>query len=312
MTEYYLGIDVGYSERKPTTGLCLITLERDHCRWDCRVTSTAEKERSKDLLSLIPAGKILHGVGIDGPLRPDLGPVDHYRSADALLTGGMSYVFKNRCQPASTADSGDLHCHATRLAMLVRKFQPKSRIVEAFPNAFLAFLLADRSFPPLEEMDRAKSDIYWEIAVAHPFLLALIEHLNPESPLNVTRTLTEHLATRRHSRLRALIEHLAPGRYLARPLENIISHDHRAAFVCALTAMCAAKNKYVAVGDPKYGDFILPPIKAWGRGSRGQTSWAEIVLGKKVDSVHSRQAHPSHRSARVLSNGEPWILGTGR
>ena len=29
MAEYYLGIDVGHSQKKDTTGLCLITLESD-------------------------------------------------------------------------------------------------------------------------------------------------------------------------------------------------------------------------------------------------------------------------------------------
>ena len=312
MTEHYLGIDVGYSERKPTTGLCLITLEQDQFSWECLITSANERKRTQDLRSLMSGGKTLHGVGIDGPLRPDLGPVDHYRSADALLSGGKNFIFKHRCQPASTANYGNLHDHATRLAKLVLGLQPNSLIVEAFPNAFLAFLLEDESFPPRDQMDRAQSDIYWEIAVRHPFqddLQGLIECPDLGSLPDITRMLTDHLTARRYSRLRALIEHLSPGKYLSRPLENVTSHDHRAAFVCALTAMCAAKNKYVAAGDPKYGDFVLPPVKAWGRGSHGYASWVEEPLRLKVVSVHNQQRHPSHRCARVLSNGKPWMLG---
>ena len=282
MPEYYLGIDVGYSKSKPSTGLCLITLDQDRLLWECRKTTNDECNRMDGLRALTQDVKVLNGVGIDGPLVPGIGPrlgfvkVNHYRAAEALLSRGD---LKGRCRPGQThsGNGQNLHCHATKLANLVLRLQEEGlivleeavhpdrihqyRIVEAFPTAFLAFLLSERSCAPMEEVDREKSDIYWEIAVRHPFLLDLIEDLDPECPSNFVRPLAEHLATGRHSYLRALIEHLAPGRNLARPLEYIISHDHRAAFACALSAMCVERQRYVAVGAPVCGDFILPPRK---------------------------------------------------
>jgi hypothetical protein len=38
-----------------------------------------------------------------------------------------------------------------------------------------------------------------------------------------------------------------------------MDHEHRAAVVCALTAMCVARQQYVAVGDSRNGYIILPP-----------------------------------------------------
>jgi hypothetical protein len=42
-----------------------------------------------------------------------------------------------------------------------------------------------------------------------------------------------------------------------------IHHDERAALVCAVTAVCAYKGRYVAVGDVSGGYFFLPPWPLW-------------------------------------------------
>ena len=38
MPQCFLGIDVGYSRRRPTTGLCLITIDQDRFQWQCHNT----------------------------------------------------------------------------------------------------------------------------------------------------------------------------------------------------------------------------------------------------------------------------------
>src|SRR5262249_13787592 len=58
--------------------------------------------------------------------------------------------------------------------------------------------------------------------------------------------------------LHALIEYCLPGRRLAHDLSRIVNHDDRAAFVCALSALCVATGDFVAVGDDD-GWIILPP-----------------------------------------------------
>ena len=330
MPEYYLGIDFGYSERKPTTGLCLITLDQDRLLWECRNTTIDEGARMEALRALTQNVGVLNGVGIDGPLVPGIEPrqglVKHYRAAEALLS---RRAFRGRCQPGQT-NSGNgqhLHRHATELANLVLRLHEEGclelakaihpdrihryRIIEAFPTAFLAFLLSEQSFPLEEQIDRDKSDIYWEIAVRNPLLLALIGDLDPECLPNLMRTLAERLSARRYSYLRALIEHLAPGRNLTRSLEYIISHDHRAAFICALSAMCVSQGGYAAVGAPMCGDFILPPVRFWGDDAQRRGSWAEPVLQANVTEVRcdygQKNPSPNFNQARVICNGRQWM-----
>ena len=119
MPENYLGIDVGYSKSRRTTGLCLITIDQTSLQWRCCNTGTEESERWEDLRSLVPKGTSLAGVGIDGPLARDLKKVnDRYRSADALLSRGH-FQRRGKPGPTNSPTGQDLHTHATKLAKLV-------------------------------------------------------------------------------------------------------------------------------------------------------------------------------------------------
>ena len=294
MPEYYLGVDVGYDPRRRSTGLCLITVDQANFGWACLNTGTGRRERLEDLRNLVPRGATLSGVGIDGPLVAGLRPVCCYRAAEALLSRGD---FQTRCKPGQTHVPVGQHLHhqAIELANLLVELQNKgrftlavachpdaiheSRIVEAFPTAFLAFLLS-RNEIPLGIPRGQKSDTYWEIAVNN-------RHLD------------------------GLMEHLAPDRLLEEPLDRIIDHDHRAAFICALSAMCVSKGSYVAAGTPECGDIILPPREVWRAHAQDQDSWVETTLRANVVSVRqdSRQRNPceNFNHARVIYNGQPWI-----
>ena len=151
------------------------------------------------------------------------------------------------------------------------------RIVETFPNAFLAFLLAERHIPK-EKLGRGeKSDEYWKIAVKEDYL-------------------------------RKLIDHLVPGCQLDNSLDKVTDHDHRAAFICALASMCVAKNKYVVAGEDNDGDFIMPPCEVWGFDSTRQSRWAETTLRENVAPVRrNRGNYPNHDNARVIRNGHQWM-----
>ena len=290
MTSSPLIIDVGYSQDTRTTGLCLLTLDDTHIRWRCRNTGTPDDVRLEALRSLVPVTTRLLGVGVDGPLASSLQTVNHHRSADALLTRD---IFQRRCKlvPINVPVGQCLHRHATKLARIVIHLrdqghltiasashpQPvwRDRIVEALPTAFLAVLLSDDDFPKTPSPRKAKSDTYWRIAVEKGYLLHLVDTL-------------------------------APGRALDPPLESITDHDHLAAFVCALTALCVDQNQYVAVGDPMYGDIILPPSGSWG--ASAPHPWPEIALRKTVASVRGDGGrHPGHVEARVLRNGTGWF-----
>ena len=291
--QYALGIDVGYSKNRRSTGLCLLEVTPTSIRWRCVNTGTAENQRLTDLRDLMPRGVRLLGVGIDGPLTPGLRVVPHYRSSDALLTRG---VFAKRGKPGATsAPSGQqLHLHATLLAELVLRLQDEgrfilapgthpnpvhpSRILEVFPNAFLSVLLPDAAFCNLT-LNRNASDVFWEVAVR-------------EEPY-----------------LESLFRALAPCREFETPLKSVTDHDHRAALLCALAVLCAAQNQYVLSGDPIDGDIIIPPHEFWGKGPPGvSTPWAENALRQSVKAVRlNSKKFPNHEKARVLRNGVPWL-----
>ena len=299
-TQYALGIDVGYSKTRRSTGLCLLEVTPTTIGWECLNTGTDAALRLKDLRRLVPRGTHLLGVGIDGPLTPCLKLVRHYRSSDALLTRG---VFSRRGKPGATnAPSGQqLHCHATLLAEIVLKLQNEghftlapathpdpvhpSRILEVFPNAFLSVILPDAAFEVLRPKRNA-SDLFWEAAVPEARRPAYV------GPY-----------------LMRLMKSLAPNRRLATPLESVVDHDYRAAILCALAVFCADQNRYVLSGDPIDGDIILPPHEFWGDGPNGASEpWAETALRKSVKVVRRNEGKfCNHEKARVLRNGCYWL-----
>lgn len=139
-----LGIDVGWSKKKPTTGLCLIKWESREIRLHfCKARHDIDDRRCK--LNQLVSGERLLAVGIDGPLlknlRKPLKP--NNRAVDSLLSRGR---FQNRGKAGSTnGGSGPrLHREATELAKLVIENQEVKKatypyriheraVVEAFP-----------------------------------------------------------------------------------------------------------------------------------------------------------------------------------
>ena len=287
--EYALGIDVGYSKRRRSTGLCLLKISDGVLSWECINTGTKECDRLEDLRALVPKGTHLLGVGIDGPITSALRVVPHYRTADALLSRGP---FRFRGKPGQTSSpSGQmLHYHATLLAKLVLGLQGQEhlslakathpnpvgdrRILEIFPNAFLGVLLPDEAFSGLR-LYRDASDRFWDIAIHVSYLSNLIDNIAPQVTLSC-------------------------------PLSTVIDHDHRAALICALAVLCVARNRYVAIGDPVDGDIILPPDECWGEG-QGEEPWAETALRHNLKPVRRNQGNfPNHEKARLLRNGAAW------
>ncbi len=286
MPEYYLGIDVGYSESRRTTGLCLITIDQTSLQWRCCNTGTEESERWEDLRSLVPKDTSLVGVGIDGPLAHKLNKVNRYRSADALLSRGH-FQRRGKPGPTNSPTGRDLHAHATKLAMLVLSLQSEgyfdlqdadhpdriheARILEVFPTAFLAVLLTDTDHTAVADQYAhskvprgKKSDKFWEKAIEMRALQCLVQTLTGFKPEG---------------------------------LEAITDHDHRAAFICALAALCVARSQYVAAGDPEGGHIVLPPILQ---------PWAEDSLRKNLGSVRRLGRYHNHDKAQVICNGNLW------
>ena len=234
----------------------------------------------------MPKDTSLVGVGIDGPLARNLNKVNRYRSADALLSRGH-FQRRGKPGPTNSPTGRDLHAHATKLAMLVLNLQSEGYfdlqdadhpdhiheacILEVFPTSFLAVLLTDADHTAVADQYAhskvprgMKSDKFWEKAIEMRALQCLVQTLTGFKPEG---------------------------------LESIKDHDHRAAFICALAALCVAKNQYVAVGDPEDGHIVLPPILQ---------PWAEDSLRKNVGSVRKLGKYSNHDMAQVILNGSLW------
>src|SRR5947208_14197084 len=111
-----LGIDVGYSARRKTTGFCALSGDARTVRWRCGNAGVDERNRHDTLRRVLPAAqRQLLAVAIDGPLLPRLHSTPRYRCAARLLSRG---AFGKRGKPGPTnGRSGrGLHAHATRLA----------------------------------------------------------------------------------------------------------------------------------------------------------------------------------------------------
>ena len=290
MAEYFLGIDVGFSKTKATTGLCLITLERNRLEWHCRNTQTDKEQRLADLKRLIPCRTKIAAIGIDGPLASGLQIVDRYRSAEALLSRGS---FQKRCKPGQTNSpiGRKLHLHATKLAKMVTLLQSEgylsidaathpsaiheSRIVETFPDAFLSAMLRNSVFCQTE-LGRRKFDRFWNHLLKCGFPDNLIELVSPQAQMDQC-------------------------------VNAITDHDQRAAFVCALAALCVSKGRYVAVGDPEDGHIIMPPAEVWGHESTSGNSWVEeVLLGNVLRIRKNQRRYPRHANAEVIRDGQHW------
>jgi predicted nuclease with RNAse H fold len=282
--QHFLGIDVGYSQSRRSTGLCLLRLDASRLSWQCLNTATDEEARLQDLRRFVPRGTVIAGVGIDGPLTCGLRVVSHYRTSDALLSRG---VFRNRGKPGQTSapSSQKLHQHATLLAKLCLRLEEEGYLqlgfnpladpvhpkclLEVFPNAFLSVLLPDSAFIELGPLRRKASDRFWEVAV-------------------------------REGYLERLLSILAPGVTHEQRFLGVTDHDHRAALVCALSALAVCRGRYVACGDPVDGDIVLPPREAWGAGVNG-APWAWKALeGNLVLVKANGGGHKNHERARVI------------
>jgi predicted nuclease with RNAse H fold len=272
-----LGIDVGFSPRKKTTGFC--ALRWDECRIEvCFEVTTSDPEVRRRALSGLAGGDELVAVAIDGPLTNGLRIVRHYRACEAVLSRG---VLQKRGKPGQTSSpvGQELHRHATDLAKLALELtdvrvsshqEPihERGVVEAFPNLFMAALIDEARLPRLR---RDASDRYWEVLVNGS------------------------------NRLAELFDYLVPGRHLEVDLRDIRDHEHRAALVCALTGLCIAAGEYVAAGDREDGDIVLPPRRSWGSGKDGSAAWLDVVLTANLEQLQGgRPNHPNHARARII------------
>jgi predicted RNase H-like nuclease len=235
-----LGIDVGFSQRRNTTGIASF---RSGHEIDLHCVGSRVEHRA----NVLRDGSLYHAIAIDGPIVPACnGPTPMVRLCERVLSRGM---FGQRCKPGFSHFGTGLQLRqaATTIAleMPLHKRTASVPVVEAFPNAFLGVMLDDCAYREMGRIPRGeKSDVLFRRAVTDCAFERLFRCLQWESP-----------------RLNAQIAALAQT-------TTRISHEHRAAVVCVMTAACALSTKATMIGDDSGGHIWLPPLDVWADWAR--------------------------------------------
>jgi hypothetical protein len=232
-----MGVDVGFSTTRPTTGIACLDGDRLHLE---RAGTAWEGREAK-----IPHGFQPFVIAIDGPLLPKGSALNIRRHVESVF---IRAPFHNRCRPGLSHHgvglelreaSSDACAQFSRILAAsvsansgtVRREGP---IVEAFPNAFLGVLMPEVELLSAPRLKRGRRfDWLYELMVTTGRL---------ESVLSKNLDLPDEV----WHRLR---------------LER--DHELRAALICLLTAALAAQGTATIIGEAEGGWFWLPPWTLW-------------------------------------------------
>ncbi|KWV47698.1 hypothetical protein AS026_13045 [Rhizobium altiplani] len=242
-----LGIDVGFSRSRPTTGIAW----SKGGAFKATKTYTDWQRRSQH----IPSATTFAVIAIDGPLVP-LGSADSLeRLCERIFIRGS---FQVRCKPGlshhgygrdlrrAAAETAEQVVHlAARNTVVERTVRIGASIIEAFPNAFLGVLLPEARFAMPAAGKRKKFDWLYDHAVDSGVLENLFHTIGWQNLKLVGTVLAER------------------------------DHEKRAAWICLLTAACVAAGKSEVVGDELGGWFWLPPTYLWAQ-------WAHDALARNT------------------------------
>ncbi len=238
-----LGIDVGYSERRKTTGIASYRFGQSAI---LSCVGSLPQNRAEALSHQPP----YDAVAIDGPIIPATANPDQIiRHCERVLSRGL---FGKRCKPGFSHFGTGLQLRKAT-TMIVGEMPSYRRhdgapLVEAFPNAFLGVMLDEETYSAFERIPRGKkSDIFFAQASRGRAFDRLFECLGWNDAI-----LREQVQTAARETTR-------------------VSHEHRAALVCVLTAACALSGQAVYIGDEASGSICLPPPSLWA-------GWAKTAI----------------------------------
>ena len=229
-----IGVDVGCSPTRRSSAICRLDWSVSTISCELLRFRATEPER-ENAIAQVAAGRSIVAAAFDGPIRRGFDIVGRYRTAERMLTRRLRPLIGKPGQ--SSAPVGRLlNYHANECVRHLVSHShvldahhgvpiDRKALVEAFPSSFLGIMIQEPSRLAARRGDR--SDTFFQ-----------------------------HLATT--GVLHSLLEHCLPGRQLMLDLHSIVNHDDRAAFTCALTALCVATGDFIAVGDDD-GWIILPP-----------------------------------------------------
>ena len=249
-----LGIDVGWSEKQRSSAVCRLSWEKDNITWKvCRFRAN-DDDRCKTIREVGGSYKLL-AVAIDGPLRRDFDLIKRYRSAERVLSRGELSKRIGKPGQSSSPNSIKLNRQANQAAKAVKRLCLRNAshdeaideqaVVEAFPTSFLGVMVRH----PDRLSTGKRSDRYFA---------------NLDGYITPDRSLSQ------------LIECLLGPKKWEKHIHLLTNHDDRAAFVCAITALCIACGEYTAVGDFEDGWIILPPKHAFS-----EWAWEAIRANQK-------------------------------
>lgn len=227
-----LGIDVGWSIKRPTSAACRLEWDDTTVRWTARRFRAVDSERRAVIADVI-GGRPVAVAAFDGPLCPGFNVIARYRMAERMLTRRLQEIGKPA--QSSTPNGKRLNAEANvcvRTVLNLAAIAParhsvridRKAVVEAFPSSFLGLMIADPTKLRIKRKNR--SDVFFETLADNGDLKRLITYLLPKREIQL--------------------------------VASVKNHDERAALVCALTALAVAANKYSAVGNAD-GWIILPP-----------------------------------------------------
>jgi hypothetical protein len=230
------GIDAGLTLVNPTTGVCRTGPSNDFC-----AHTYADRASRVELLGQRP----LAALAIDAPILGN--GLLNYRERPCEKVFVWK-PFQGRCKPGESHFSRTgtglrragadtvLSLKGLMAADVPQKSLPQViegvNMFEAFPNAFLGVSLEESTFAG-EVKRREKFDWLYD------------------------QWLKRGVATG----LQAILGWSQPKFWEG--VRKNRQHDERAAITCPLTAICAVRGRYVAVGEAEGGYFFLPPWDLW-------------------------------------------------
>jgi hypothetical protein len=235
------GIDVGYSKKRRSSAVCLMSWDDNKIDWKIRRYRATDSERLETIHSIL-GNHSLRAVAFDGPLRAGFNIIRAYRAAERILTKSFGSRIGKPGQSNSPVGIrlNEEANNCVRIVLTVADVAASASriridercIVEAFPSSYLGMMIANPE--SLSAIRKNRSDRFFEALGGDGTLLGLLSHL-------------------------------LPRRRIAKDFSEVTHHDDRASLVCAISALGLAVGKYCAVGDEN-GWIILPPrafIQPW-------------------------------------------------
>ena len=259
------GIDVGLTLLDRTSGVFRTGTSGD-------VLDHTYADRLSRLAAL--GGDCMYSVmAIDAPVLPPHQLNYEVRACEKVFVWGE---FQKRCKPGEshvpgtgqalrragveTAHSFETSVATTDVGRVFPRVFGQRNIVEAFPNGFLGVCLRESVFQSCPQRAE-KFDWLYE----------------------------QWLSNRTLEQVTPVLDW--PRDAFWRAVATTRQHDERAALVCAMTALCVLRGRYVAVGEGETGFFFLPPWGVW-------QPWARSALAT------------NRRDVRLPRSVDVWIDGT--